>query len=214
MFGSVSWKNHADNGDDIKKAYAYGMGRFPDGVYRAEFPYLYRKLEGIPETEAISYYIKSIEQVFEQASPAEFVAAIVVEPLQGEGGFVPAPIEWVKAVRKICDKYGILLVADEVQSGFCRTGRMFASDYWKDADAQPDIVTTAKSIAGGIPLSAITAREEIMLYRSYTEFFARAQFIKDFLSRIRYNFSKPGSVSDSKMLRIPLIFGITFLFIL
>lgn len=145
-----------------KKAYAYGMGPFPDGVYRAEFPYLYRKLEGIPETEAISYYIKSIEQVFEQASPAEFVAAIVVEPLQGEGGFVPAPIEWVKAVRKICDKYGILLVADEVQSGFCRTGRMFASDYWKDADAQPDIVTTAKSIAGGIPLSAITAREEIM----------------------------------------------------
>ena len=113
-----------------KKAYAYGMGPFPDGVYRAEFPYLYRKLEGIPETEAISYYIKSIEQVFEQASPAEFVAAIVVEPLQGEGGFVPAPIEWVKAVR--------------------------------NADAQPDIVTTAKSIAGGIPLSAITAREEIM----------------------------------------------------
>ena len=86
----------------------------------------------------------------------------MVEPLQGEGGFIPAPIEWVKAVRKICDENGILLVADEVQAGFCRTGRMFASEYWKDAGCAPDILATAKSIAGGMPLSAIVAREEIM----------------------------------------------------
>ena len=90
------------------------------------------------------------------------MAAIVVEPLQGEGGFIPAPIEWVKAVRKICDEHGILLVADEVQTGFCRTGKMFASEYWAEAGAAPDIMTSAKSIAAGLPLSAITAREEIM----------------------------------------------------
>lgn len=145
-----------------KKAYAYGMGPFPDGVYRAEYPYLYRKPEGMDEEAAEEYYISSIEKVFEQASPADYVAAIVVEPLQGEGGFVPAPLTWVKAVRRICDEHGILLIADEVQSGFCRTGRMFASEYWQEAGAEPDILTMAKSIAGGVPLSAIVAREEIM----------------------------------------------------
>lgn len=145
-----------------KKAYAVGMGPFPDGVYRAQFPYLYRKPEGMPEEAAIAYYAETIEKVFEECSPAQYVAAIVVEPLQGEGGFIPAPIEWVKAVRKICDEHGILLVADEVQTGFCRTGRMFASEYWAEAGAAPDIMTSAKSIAAGLPLSAITAREEIM----------------------------------------------------
>ncbi|MEG2000259.1 MAG: aminotransferase class III-fold pyridoxal phosphate-dependent enzyme, partial [Evtepia sp.] len=145
-----------------KKAYAVGMGPFPDGIYRARFPYLYRKPLGMPESEAINYYMESIQHVFEECSPAQYVAAIVVEPLQGEGGFIPAPIEWVKAVRKLCDEKGILLVADEVQSGFCRTGRMFASEYWQDAGVQPDILTTAKSIAAGIPLSAIIARNEIM----------------------------------------------------
>lgn len=145
-----------------KKAYAIGMGPFPDGVYRAQFPYYYRKPEGMPEDKACDYYIDSIKAVFEQCAPADSIAAIVVEPLQGEGGFIPAPIEWVKAVRKICDDNGILLIADEVQSGFCRTGRMFATEYWKEAGVQPDIIATAKSIAAGVPLGAIIAREEIM----------------------------------------------------
>ncbi|MGN1317561.1 MAG: aspartate aminotransferase family protein [Lachnospirales bacterium] len=145
-----------------KKAYAKGFGPFPDGVYRAEYPYLYRRPEGMSEDSAIKYYIDSIYKTFEECSPAEFVAAIVLEPLQGEGGFIPAPIEWVKAIRKICDDNGILLVADEVQSGFCRTGKMFASEYWKEVGAEPDILATAKSIAGGVPLSAIVARDEIM----------------------------------------------------
>ena len=87
-----------------KKAYAVGMGPFPDGVFRAPYPYLYRKPEGMTDEEAIAYYIKKLNDVFEECSPAEYVAAIVVEPLQGEGGFVPAPIEWVKAVRQICDE--------------------------------------------------------------------------------------------------------------
>lgn len=145
-----------------KKAYAVGMGPFPDGVYRAEFPYLYRKPAGMTEKDAIPYYISKLEEVFEQCSPANYVAAIVVEPLQGEGGFIPAPIPWVKAVREICDRHGILLIVDEVQSGFCRTGRLFASEYWKENGVTPDILTTAKSIAAGIPLSAIVARDEIM----------------------------------------------------
>lgn len=145
-----------------KKAYAVGMGPFPDGVFRAPYPYLYRKPEGMTDEEAIAYYIKKLNDVFEECSPAEYVAAIVVEPLQGEGGFVPAPIEWVKAVRQICDEKGIMLIVDEVQSGFCRTGRMFASTYWAEAGCAPDILATAKSIADGIPLSAICARKEIM----------------------------------------------------
>lgn len=145
-----------------KKSYALGMGPFPDGVYRAEYPYLYRRPSKMTEEDAILYYINSLKMVFENASPAEYTAAIVLEPLQGEGGFIPAPLDWVKAVRSLCDEFGILLVADEVQSGFGRTGRLFASCYWEDAGCAPDIIATAKSIAGGIPLSAVIARKEIM----------------------------------------------------
>ena len=144
-----------------KKAYAVGMGPFPDGIYRAKFPYYYRNPEGMPQEAACEYYLNSIREVFEQCAPADTIAAMVIEPLQGEGGFIPAPIEWIRAVRQICDENGILLIADEVQSGFCRTGRMFASEYWAEAGVQPDIISMAKSIAAGIPLSAIVARAEI-----------------------------------------------------
>lgn len=145
-----------------KKAYASGMGPLPGGVYRADFPYYYRNPAGLQEENQLDYYISSITDVFEQCCAADTVAAIVVEPLQGEGGFIPAPIEWIKAVRKICDDKGILLIADEVQSGFCRTGRMFASNYWEEEGVKPDIISTAKSIAAGLPISAIIARKEIM----------------------------------------------------
>lgn len=145
-----------------KKAYATGMGPFPDGIYRAEFPNVYRRPEGMAEADAVEYYVKKLEEVFENSSPAQYVAGIVFEPVQGEGGFVPAPIEWVKAVRAICDKHGILMITDEVQTGFGRSGRMFASEYYKEAGCAPDIMTTAKSIAGGMVLSAIVASAEIM----------------------------------------------------
>jgi 4-aminobutyrate aminotransferase/(S)-3-amino-2-methylpropionate transaminase len=144
-----------------KKAYAVGMGPFPDGVYRAKYPYLYRRPEGISEDEEIDLCIQSVYDVFEEASPASYVAAIVLEPLQGEGGFIPAPISFVKRLREICDTYGILLVADEVQSGFGRTGRLFASEYWKEAGVMPDIIASAKSIAGGVPLGMVTTRKDI-----------------------------------------------------
>jgi len=145
-----------------KKTYSIGMGPFPDGICRAEFPNLYRKPEGMSDEDTIPYYIEKIEQVFVEASPAQHVAAIVFEPIQGEGGFIPAPTEWVKAVRAICDKYGILMITDEVQCGWARSGRMFASEYYKEQGCAPDIMTTAKSIAGGLPISAVTARAEIM----------------------------------------------------
>lgn len=145
-----------------KKAYAAGMGPLSNGVFRAQFPYYYRNPEGMPQEKALDYYLKSITDVFEECAAADTIAAIVVEPLQGEGGFIPAPLEWVKAVRVLCDQYGIMLIADEVQSGFCRTGKMFASEYWAEAGVQPDIIATAKSIAAGIPLSATIARDEVM----------------------------------------------------
>lgn len=160
--GAFHGRTHFTMTMTSKKAYTTGMGPLANGVFRAKFPYFYRNPAGMPQEKAVEYYLESIEDVFEQCGAPDTVAAIVVEPLQGEGGFIPAPIEWIKAVRKICDTYGILLIADEVQSGFCRTGKMFASEYWKEAGVEPDILATAKSIAAGVPISAIVAREEIM----------------------------------------------------
>ncbi|MGN1003052.1 MAG: aspartate aminotransferase family protein [Oscillospiraceae bacterium] len=145
-----------------KKAYTTGMGPLVNGVFRAKFPYLYRSPAGMSEAEVIQSCVDSIHDLFEEACQPDTVAAIILEPLQGEGGFIPAPIEFVKALRQICDQHGIMLIADEVQSGFCRTGRMFASEYWAEAGCAPDILTTAKSIAAGMPISAIVARSEIM----------------------------------------------------
>lgn len=145
-----------------KKAYALGMGPFPSGIYRAEFPYLYRAPKGYTEQEAIQYYIGKLMKLFDEGTPASDVAAIIIEPLQGEGGFIPAPIEFVKKLRKICDDNGIMLIADEVQCGNCRTGKYFASEYWKEAGVAPDIIATAKSMGAGVPISAITARAEVM----------------------------------------------------
>lgn len=162
MSGAFHGRTNLTMALTAQKSYAVGMGPFPSDIYRAEFPYLYRAPKGYTEEEAIEYYIKKLEHLFVDAAPANEIAAILVEPLQGEGGFIPAPIEWVKAVRKICDENGILLIADEVQCGNCRTGKYFASEYWAEANAAPDIIATAKSMGGGMPISAITASAEIM----------------------------------------------------
>ncbi len=145
-----------------KKAYSIGMGPFPDGVYRAEFPNMYRAPGNLSEQEKIDYYVGKLEEVFVEGTPKNSTAAIIFEPVQGEGGFVPAPIEWVKAVRKICDDAGILMITDEVQTGWARSGKMFVSDYYKEAGCAPDMMATAKSIAGGLPISAVTANAEII----------------------------------------------------
>jgi len=142
--------------------YKTGIGPFPGGVSKLEFPYLYRRPLGLTEEQGMAYYIEKLNIFFKEHMEADSVAAIVVEPVIGEGGFVAVPLEYVKALRKVCDEHGILLVADEVQCGYCRTGKMFASEYWAEIGCAPDIVTSAKSIAAGLPLSAVTARAEIM----------------------------------------------------
>ena len=145
-----------------KKSYSAGMGPFPSGIYRAEYPNLYRAPRGYSRQEAIDWYIDRFKALLIEATPAQNTAAVLIEPVEGEGGFVPAPIEYVKALRKICDDNGILMIADEVQCGNCRTGKFYASQYWKDAGCAPDIITTAKSLGAGMPISAISARAEIM----------------------------------------------------
>ncbi|MBA2294421.1 MAG: 4-aminobutyrate--2-oxoglutarate transaminase [Actinobacteria bacterium] len=132
--------------------YKTGMGPFAPEVYRAPYPNDYR---GPDAGEALT----ALQRVFDTHVPPEHVAAIVFEPQLGEGGFVPAPQAYVEGLRELCDRHGIVLVADEVQSGFGRTGRMFAMEHF---GIEPDLVTVAKSIAGGLPLSGVIGRAEIM----------------------------------------------------
>lgn len=130
--------------------YKIGFGPFPADVYHAPFP-----AGGVSVEESLA----GVEALFKYDVEASRVAAIIVEPVQGEGGFNPAPVEWMRALRRICDTHGILLIADEVQAGFARTGRFFAMEHF---DVHADLITTAKSLAGGFPLSALTGRAELM----------------------------------------------------
>ena len=132
--------------------YKAGLGPFAPEVYRVPFPSDYR---GPTAREALA----ALERALVTQVAAEEVAAIVLEPVQGEGGFVVAPREFVRGVRRICDEHGIVLVIDEVQTGFGRTGRMFAVEHY---GIEPDLMTLAKAIAGGLPLSAVLGRAEIM----------------------------------------------------
>jgi 4-aminobutyrate aminotransferase / (S)-3-amino-2-methylpropionate transaminase / 5-aminovalerate transaminase len=132
--------------------YKAGLGPFAPEVYRVPFPDEYR---GITGRDALA----ALERSLSTQVAAETVAAIVVEPVQGEGGFIPAPQEFMDGLRAICDREGILLVVDEVQTGFGRTGRMFAIEHY---GVEPDLMTVAKSIAGGLPLSGVLGKAEIM----------------------------------------------------
>jgi len=132
--------------------YKKGLGPFAPEVYRAPYPNLYR---GLGADAAIA----ALERMFVTQVSPDHVAAIVFEPQQGEGGFIPAPEEFVEGLRRICDEHGIVLVADEVQTGFGRTARMFAMEHF---DVEPDLMIVAKSIAGGLPLSGVIGRATIM----------------------------------------------------
>jgi len=134
------------------KPYKDGLGPFAPEVYRTAFPYEYR---GISTADAL----EALERTIAEDAGAENVAAIVIEPVLGEGGFVPAPPEFLAGVRRICDDNGIVFVADEVQSGFGRTGTFFAIE---QSGIEPDLVVVAKSIAMGLPLSGVIGRTEIM----------------------------------------------------
>jgi 4-aminobutyrate aminotransferase / (S)-3-amino-2-methylpropionate transaminase / 5-aminovalerate transaminase len=132
--------------------YKTGMGPFAPEVYRAPFPSEYR---GVSAAEALD----AIERMFSSHVAPSQIAAVVFEPQLGEGGFVPAPLEFVEGLRALCDREGILLVADEVQTGFGRTGRMFAMEHY---GIEPDLMVVAKSIAAGLPLSGVVGKAEIM----------------------------------------------------
>ena len=132
--------------------YKKGLGPFAPEVYRAPFPNAYRG----PDADSA---LSSLEGMFTTHVSADQVAAIVFEPEQGEGGFIPAPPDFVAGLRRVCDEHGIVLVADEVQTGFGRTGRMFAMEHF---DAEVDLIVVAKSIAGGLPLSGVIGRASIM----------------------------------------------------
>ena len=132
--------------------YKAGMGPLAPEVYRAPFPSAYR---GPSAEEALA----ELESMFATHVAAEQVAAIVVEPVQGEGGFVVAPPEFLRGLRELCDAHGICLVADEVQSGFARTGKLFAIEH---SGVEPDLITLAKSIAAGLPLSGVLGKAEIL----------------------------------------------------
>jgi len=132
--------------------YKAGLGPFAPEVYRVPFPQEYR---GPSTDEALS----AIERAFTVQVDPEHVAAIVVEPVQGEGGFHPAPQDFIAGLRRISDEHGIVFVADEVQTGFGRTGRMFAMEHF---GIEPDLLLVAKSIAAGLPLSGVIGKAEIM----------------------------------------------------
>ncbi len=128
------------------------FGPFPGEVYHAPFPIPYH---GITEEDSL----QALDNLFHCDIAPSDVAAIIIEPVQGEGGFYPASNSFMQSLRKLCDEHGILLIADEIQSGFGRTGKFFACDY---AGVEPDLMTVAKGIAGGFPLAAVTGKAEIM----------------------------------------------------
>ena len=144
------------------KPYKYGFGPYAPEVYRAPYPYPYRNPFGLAaddEAGLTRAYIGALEEMFISRVSSDDVAAIIIEPVLGEGGYVVPPAGYMAALRDLCDRHGILLIADEVQSGIGRTGTMFAMEHW---NVEADITTTAKSLAAGMPLSAVIGKKEIM----------------------------------------------------
>ncbi|MBN6188504.1 4-aminobutyrate--2-oxoglutarate transaminase [Aneurinibacillus sp. BA2021] len=138
--------------------YKHGFGPFAAETYKLPYPYYYRAENMTPE-EMDEQILNHFEQFFLGEVSPDNVAAIIMEPLQGEGGFIVPSANFVQGVRRICDKYGIIMIADEIQTGFARTGKLFAMEHYGVA---ADITTLSKSIAAGMPLSAITGRAELM----------------------------------------------------
>lgn len=132
--------------------YKTGFGPFPGEVYHLPFPADYL---GVSEDDALA----ALDLCFSADIEPTRVAAIIIEPVQGEGGFYPASASFMQRLRQVCDQHGILLICDEIQTGFCRTGKTFATEY---SGVEPDIMTLAKSLAGGFPLSAVVGKSGVM----------------------------------------------------
>jgi 4-aminobutyrate aminotransferase/(S)-3-amino-2-methylpropionate transaminase len=139
--------------------YKAGFAPFPSDVYRIPYAYCYRCSYSLTYPSCKVFCARHLEDTFKRVVASEDVAAVIAEPVLGEGGFVVPPPEFFATLIEICHKHGVLFIADEVQSGFGRTGKLFASEHY---GIEPDIIVTAKSLGGGLPLAAITGRAEIM----------------------------------------------------
>jgi len=139
--------------------YKAGFAPFPGDVYRVPFAYCYRCSYNLEYPACDLYCARHLEDSFKRVVANEEVAAVIAEPVLGEGGFVAPPPDYFKVLIELCHKHGILFIADEVQSGFGRTGALFASERY---GIEPDLLVTAKSLGGGLPLAAVTGRAEIM----------------------------------------------------
>lgn len=141
------------------KPYKNGFGPFASDIYAAPYPYLYRKHAALTEEEYIEQSIKEFHEFFIETVAPENVACVVMEPVQGEGGFIVPPKRFVEAVVNFCKEHGIVFVADEIQTGFGRTGKLFASEHF---NIEPDLMTVSKSMAAGLPLSGVVGKTEIL----------------------------------------------------
>jgi len=139
------------------KPYKYRFGPYAPEVYRAPFPYPYRM--DMTAQESIDFCMQELERIFIGEVAPDQVAAIIIEPVQGEGGFMVSPPGFLRALKEVCEKHNILFVADEIQSGFCRTGRMFAVEH---DGVEPDLMIIAKSMGAGMPISGVVGRAKIM----------------------------------------------------
>ena len=140
-----------------KTGYRTGFGPLPSGIYVSPFPYAFRM--GMSEEKASAYALEQLEYLLASQTAPRDTAAILIESVLGEGGYIVPPASFMKGLRELCDKHGIMLIFDEVQSGFGRTGEWFALEHF---DVIPDIITAAKGIASGLPLSAVFSRTDIM----------------------------------------------------
>jgi len=139
----------------FKKGYA----PFAPEVYRFDFPNVYRRPEEMSDKGFIDWSVARLHDQFISRVDPKAVAAVVIEPVQGEGGFLPVPTAFMEAIRELCNEHGMVLIADEIQSGMGRTGKLFAIEH---SGVIPDLVTTAKSLGSGMPISAVTGRSELM----------------------------------------------------
>lgn len=142
-----------------KVGYKSGCGPFAPEIYRLPFPNFFRYGGGLSESDFIAQEVQRLRNAFANTVAAEQVAAVILEPVQGEGGFNPVPPAYLKALRQECELHGILLILDEVQSGFCRTGRWAA---YQHSEVVPDLSTWAKAMGGGLPISAVLGKAEVM----------------------------------------------------
>jgi 4-aminobutyrate aminotransferase len=140
-----------------KTVYRVGYQPLAAGVFVAPFPYVYRY--GWDEATTVDFCLNELELMLKSQTAPEETAAMIIEPVLGEGGYIPAPPAFMKGLRKICDRYGIMLIFDEVQTGFGRTGKFFALEH---SGVVPDIMVMAKGLASGMPMSAIAAPSDLM----------------------------------------------------